>query len=200
MTMLIRTAEIEDVPAIASLHVKGIATGFISSLGEEFVQALYKAVLADKTSCTLVAQDDSGVKGFVAFTQNLNKLYRSIILKSGFRFAVILAGKLFSIKKIKRVFGTLLYPSHTGKLNLPKAELLAIAIAPEGRRSGIATRLVIAGLQACAARSIDEVKVMVAENNTPANRLYQKCGFKPLCKIDSHGTPSNIYVAQILTL
>ncbi len=194
--MIIRVAEIRDVSTIASLHIRGIETGFISSLGHEFVQELYKVVLVDEGSFSFVALDDVEIQGFVAFTQNLDKLYRSVILKSGFRFAVILAGKLFSFKKMKRVFGTLLYPSRTGKLNLPKAELLAIAIAPEGRRSGIATRLVSAGLRACADRSIDSVKVMVAENNVPANRLYQKCGFKLLCQIDSHGVPSNIYVAQ----
>lgn len=172
--MLIRIAEIKDVPAIASLHIKGIERGFISSLGEEFVQALYKAVLVDEQSFVFVALDDGTVQGFVAFSRNLDKLYRSIIRRNAFRFAVILARKMFSFKKIKRVFGTLLYPSRTDKLNLTKAELLAIAIATEGRRSGIATRLVNAGLQAYAERSIDSVKVMVAQNNAPANRLYQK--------------------------
>ncbi len=33
---------------IAKLHIEGIRTGFISSLGQEFVTALYEAVAEDK--------------------------------------------------------------------------------------------------------------------------------------------------------
>jgi len=36
-----------DTSYIAQLHIKAIPTGFISSLGQEFVAALYEAIAKD---------------------------------------------------------------------------------------------------------------------------------------------------------
>lgn len=41
---------------VASLHISGIPTGFISSLGQEFVAVLYEAVAEDKNSFGFVAR------------------------------------------------------------------------------------------------------------------------------------------------
>jgi len=81
-------------------------------------------------------------------------------------------------------------------MDLPSAELLSIVIAPKGRREGLATQLVQAGLQECQKRGIERVKVLVATDNRPANKLYLKCGFELAGQIDSHGVKSNIYVAK----
>jgi len=37
-----------DAPAVAALHIEGIGTGFISSLGIDFVTALYEAIAKSK--------------------------------------------------------------------------------------------------------------------------------------------------------
>lgn len=194
--MNIRPIEIDDVYAIASLHVKGIEGGFISSLGVEFVEALYEVVILDKTSFGFVADDEGNVVGFIAFTVNLNRLYRRIILKSGVRFAFILAGKLLSLKRIKKVCETFFYPSRTARLNLPNAELLAVVIASDSGGKGFGAQLTHVGLEECAKRGIGNVKVMVGKDNIQANKLYSKCGFELICQIDSHGVASNIYVAD----
>jgi hypothetical protein len=39
-----------DVSAVAALHIEGIKTGFISSLGIDFVTALYESIAEDKNS------------------------------------------------------------------------------------------------------------------------------------------------------
>jgi hypothetical protein len=50
---------------VAQLHITGIPTGFISSLGEKFVTELYKAVSDDQNSFCLVAQENEQVLGYV---------------------------------------------------------------------------------------------------------------------------------------
>jgi hypothetical protein len=50
---------------VANLHICGILTGFISSLGEKFVTELYKAVSDDQNSFCLVAQENEQVLGYV---------------------------------------------------------------------------------------------------------------------------------------
>lgn len=43
---------------VASLHIQGISTGFISSLGINFVTALYEAIAEDENSFGFVAVED----------------------------------------------------------------------------------------------------------------------------------------------
>ena len=77
---------------IAKLHIEGINRGFISSLGIDFVTALYEAI-AENESCFGIVSESEEVLGFVAFTKDINELYKSIIRKKGLRFAFLLATK-----------------------------------------------------------------------------------------------------------
>jgi ribosomal protein S18 acetylase RimI-like enzyme len=181
----------------AHLHIEGIPTGFISSLGREFVAALYETIAEDKNSFGFIAVEDDKVLGFVAFSINLSKLYKYVILKKCFKFAFILARKMMSVQAIKKVWANLFYPKKMKDMALPDAELLSIAIAIEGRGRGIAKQLVDAGFEECRKRGIDKVKVLVAVDNEAANKLYKKCEFKLITQIDSHGILSNIYVRDL---
>jgi ribosomal protein S18 acetylase RimI-like enzyme len=182
---------------VASLHVRGINTGFISSLGIDFVSALYEAIAKSASSFGFAIEENNRVLGFVTFSTNLNKLYKSVILKKGWRFALLLAAKMFSLRRIKKVLETLFYPSRVKKMNLPSAELLSIAVDPAICHKGLGTVLVRQSLQRCRELGLDRVKVLVAADNEPANRLYTKCGFKLVGQIDNHGVPSNIYEAKV---
>lgn len=71
---------------MAKLHIEGVSTGFISSLGIDFVTSLYEAITQSKDSFGFVAEENGEVLGFVAFTTNLNKLYKSVILKKSWRW------------------------------------------------------------------------------------------------------------------
>jgi len=192
----IREITVQDAPMVAALHIKGIKTGFISSLGIDFVTALYEAIAKNKSSFGFVAEENDKVLGFIAFTTNLNKLYKSVITKSGIKFALLLVAKIFSLKTIKKVFETLFYPNRIKKLDLPSAELLSIVIDKEQREKGLATGLVQKGLAKCARRGIEKVKVLVAADNQSANKLYKKYGFELVAQIENHGILSNIYVAE----
>jgi len=181
---------------IAKLHVSGISTGFISSLGIDFVTSLYEAIAQSKDSFGFVAEEKHKILGFVACTSNLKRLYKSVILKKGLRLGFLLAGKIFSFGAIKKVFETLLYPSRIKKMDLPCAELISTVVAPEGRRKGLATQLLQKSFQECQKRQIDKINVLVGADNEPANKLYLKCGFFLVGQIKNHGVISNIYVAN----
>jgi len=193
-TIPLKTEHAHD---IAALHIQGINTGFISSLGIDFVTALYEAITRSKSSFGFEVEEGDKVLGFVTFTTNLNRLYKSIIATKGWRFALLLAGKMFSLKRIRKVFETLFYPSRVKKMNLPSAELLSIVVNPEKYHSGLATKLVRKSFEHCQKIGLDKVKVLVAADNGPANKLYLKCGFKLVGQLDNHGVTSNIYEAQI---
>ncbi len=181
---------------IARLHISGISTGFISSLGEEFVTALYEAIAESPYGFGFVEEEEGEVVGFVAFSTNLKSLYKSIFLKRSLRFFFLLASQLFSLKRIKKIMETLFYP---GKVmpDLPQSELISIAVSETQRGKGIAKKLILRGLEEMSKRDIHKVKVLVADFNEAANRLYQKNGFDFSCRVESHGVKSNIYVADV---
>lgn len=186
----------EHASQVARLHISGISAGFISSLGEEFVAALYEAIAESPYGFGFVEEDEGEVAGFIAFTTNLKKLYKTIFLRRGLRFLFILASKLFSFQRIKKILETLFYPGKVAP-ELPQAELLSIAISETQRGKGIAKKLVFRGLDEAAGRDIGRVKVLVADFNKVANKLYQKTGFELFSHIESHGIKSNIYVADM---
>lgn len=194
--MLLRPLKTDDAAHVAQLHIEGISSGFISSLGQAFVTKLYEVIAASEDSFGLVAEDSGKVVGFVAFSSNLSSLYKFVLWHGGAKMFFLLAGKMFSFSRLKRIVQNILYPSKMAKLELPQAELLSIVIAPKARGQGLAPELVQAGLNECANRGIDKVKVLVADANKSANKLYRKCGFEMARRINSHGVASNIYVAK----
>jgi len=194
--MTIRKIVSDDAGGVAGLHISGISTGFISSLGIGFVTALYEAIAKSRYSFCLVAKEKQGIIGFIAFTTNINALYKSVILKKGLRFVFLLAGRMLSVQRIKKALETLWYPSRTEKMKLPSAELLSIVVASEVRRKGLGLELIQKGFMECASRGIDKVKVLVGVENEPANKLYLKSGFELVGQINSHGVASNVYIAK----
>lgn len=194
--MVITDIKHDHAAHIAKLHMQGISTGFISSLGIGFVTALYEAIAENESSFGFVAEQENRILGFVAFSTNLSKLYKYVILKKGFKFAFVLIRKMFSFKVLKKVWENIFYPSKMAKLDLPDAELLSIVVAPQGRGKGIAKQPVGAGFRECKMRGIDKVKVLVAVQNEMANKLYLKCGFELVAQIKNHGIFSNVYVVD----
>ena len=184
----------EHAREVAKLHIEGIGTGFISSLGVNFVTALYKAIAESRESFGYVAIKDSKVVGFATFTQDVNKLYKSIIRTSGIKFSFLLLRKMFSWNAIRRIFETLFYPKRIERLQLPEAEFLSMVVSPEARGYGLATRFVKTGFHECACRGIKELKILAAVSIGPINKMYEKFGFKVRTQMESHGIVSNIYV------
>jgi ribosomal protein S18 acetylase RimI-like enzyme len=195
--MQIERLKTDFVADIANLHYRGIPTGFLSSLGPKFLTALYYAIARSESAFGFVVRENERTLGFIAFTDNLNRLYQVVIKQNFFRFSLLLVCKMLDWSRIKKVLQTLLYPGKTRKLDLPTAELLAIVIDESARGRGLATQLLQVGLDECQNRNIDKVKVLVAADNQPANQLYHKFGFQLVGNILSHNIPSNLYVKSL---
>ena len=58
-----------------------------------------------------------------------------------------------------------------------EAEILTLAVRPEGRRRGAGRALVEAGVRTAAGRGAGRVFLEVADDNTPARALYARAGF-----------------------
>ncbi len=62
----------------------------------------------------------------------------------------------------------------------PEAELLRVAVKPEGRKQGAATKILAELLQKLIPLQVEKVYLEVSEKNLPAIALYRKAGFSNL--------------------
>ncbi len=186
----------EHATEVADLHIRGIPTGFISSLGPKFVTALYVAIAKSEHSLGFVAKKDNKVIGFASFTTDLGKLYKSVIFSHGLKFVILVAWKMLSFKAIRKILETLFYPKRIEKTGWPRAEFLSMVIAEQGRGKGLATRLMYSGFKKLHERGIDKLKILAAVDIVAINKLYEKEGFELAGQVESHGILSNIYVAE----
>ena len=60
------------------------------------------------------------------------------------------------------------------------AEVLTVATGPEHRRRGLADRVLTAAHADCRAAGLREVFLEVAEDNTAAQALYRRLGYRPI--------------------
>ena len=86
--------QVEHAQQVAALHIQCINTGFISSMGIDFVSCLYEAITRSESSFGVVAVRDEKVLGYAAFTTDINALYKSVVLRKGLKFALLLAGRM----------------------------------------------------------------------------------------------------------
>lgn len=184
----------EHARAVADLHISGIHTGFISSLGSAFVTVLYESISENPESFGFVAIIDGRVAGFVSITSDVGQLYRVVFKKNGFRFVLLLGGKLFTFRTLRRIGETFFYRQRLKNLHLPEAEILSMAVAPEARFYGLGPQFIRMGLEECCRRGISEVNILAAATLAPINKMYRLMGFQVRTQVFNHGILSNIYV------
>jgi len=190
----------EDASALAILHREGIKTGFLSTLGERFLRALYQAIPACSVGFGYVwAEADGTVLGFIACSEDTARLYKQVLRRRFFSLALALARFALRPSIIRRCFATLLYPRSTASTEtaLPKAEVLSIAVSEEARGKGVGKVLMAAALEELARRGIPSVRVAVWDGNSVANKYYVRSGYHLATTKTHHGKGMNIYVREI---
>ena len=190
----IRRAGPADSPAIAGLHVREIPWGQLSQLGVPFVTSFYGALSASPRGFAFVAERDGRVEGFASGVADWRAFYREFLRRHpGLAARVLLAG--FRRGRWRRLLETSRYAIAEA---LPPAELVSIAVAPEMRGSGISGDLVRHVLAEFAARRVPAVRVTAGEANAPANRLYERMGFRLHSYLEIHpGEHAAVYVIAL---
>lgn len=189
--MTMRPATDRDLPAIAALHATRIAEGFLSSLGPRFLTRLYRRVLRSPGCFVLVADESGTVQGFAAAVDDLSRLYRRFIIRDGIVAGVAAAPRLATA--LPRVRETLRYPAATAEL--PSAEILAVAVAPNAGGRGVGRSLVAAATAEFARQGVSSAKVVTTADNASALAMYRACGFVTVTPVEVHaGRTSEVLV------
>ncbi len=192
----LRRARRGDAEALARLHRAHIDSGFLASLGQGFLTALYRRISAAPGSFALVAStEELPVAGFVAGTVDTGALYRSFLLRDGLRAAALALPQL--LRRPRRALETLRYGTSAPSASeeLPRAELLSLAVDPRARGRGVGEALVRAFAEELAVLGAPASRVVVAAGNKEALRLYRRCGYRPAASLEVHaGARSEVLV------
>ena len=182
--------------AVAGLHLTGIQSGFLTSLGPRFLRQLYAAIPSCPAGFGRVWQEPDGqVLGFIACTESTGRLYKQSFLRRGLLMALPLLRYMFRFSMLKRMWETLRYPSETTD-DLPAAEVLSIVVSDETRGKGVGKALMKAAMEEFVSRGIKQVRVAVGADNEVANKFYLRCGFELAMTREHHGLNMNIYTSQ----
>ena len=186
-------ATARDADPISRLHAQSIKTGFLASLGENFLRCLYSGLIEDPTAVVLVARAPGGdVVGFVAGSADTKRSFRRILQKRFLAMGIsALPALLAAPGRTREAFETLRYGSMQEE-ELPPAELMSIAVDGRVRSQGLGRRLVKAFLDELTQPA---VRVVVGFENDRARSLYRAHGFVPVKEMEVHkGARSEVLV------
>ena len=142
----------------------------------------------------VVARDNKQVIGFIGGCIDTKKFYRDFFKKYFFIAGFILLSKIFQKAFLKKIFEIIKHIKQKQK-ELPRAELLSIAVAKKFQGQGIGSKMFEKFILEMRKQNIKKFKVIVGEELLPAIKFYEKMNFKfhSECTIHKHKT-SKIYI------
>jgi len=170
-----RLARTTDVDAIADLHARLIAEGFLVRLGRPFLRRLYRRVVRSPRSFAVVVSEGDAVRGFAAVAENTRSFYKEFLVHDGLIAGLCALPR--AVRAPRRVAETLLYGVLTHG-ELPAAEVLATAVDTSARNRGFGVLLVNAAVEELGRRGVASARVVTALDNVPALRVYERAGFR----------------------
>jgi|NOAtaT_6_FD_contig_61_2806829_length_1255_multi_3_in_0_out_0_2 ribosomal protein S18 acetylase RimI-like enzyme len=170
-------AQLEDLEAIAYLHMKAFPNFFLTAMGLSFVREYYRAVLEFPDSIAMVIQRENKLLGFIVGFGNPEAFYdfyrKRRLRLVGLTFWAIIR-KPYLIKRI------LLNFRRVSDIKTPESdiELSSLAVTPDEQGRGIGTKLIQSFLQIATERKYQNVYLTTdSQSNDSVNYFYSKLGF-----------------------
>jgi ribosomal protein S18 acetylase RimI-like enzyme len=194
---VIRTARVEDLAAIVTIHQKAFQHFFLTRMGATFLRRYYEHVLHYASGIVLVSEWNGILGGFACGFGDPAEFYRSM-WRQRLTFALPALGALLRnpflgghmINAVRRI-------QTSATAGLPSScELSSIAVTPEAAGNGLGKELLRAFLEHSWARRAQCVYLTTdAAGNEAANALYREIGFQQArCFQQQKGRWMNEYV------
>ncbi len=175
----VESAEKELLNEIVKIHMDTFHGFFLTFMGKGFLKTMYSSYCKHAKSGLLVAMDEEDrIMGFLAWSGELSELYKFMIKRKLFSFALHSLGAFFRKPKIFiRLIRAFLKPGESKRAE-SYVELASIGVLPDAKRSGIGSML-IDRLKENVDFSVYEYITLETDavDNEGANRFYQKNGF-----------------------
>lgn len=185
----------ETIRQVGRLHAENLDQSFLSTLGEQFLFLMYRAIDECDGAVLVIESGERGVSGFVSGAESMSLIYRQM-LRHWPQLIASLAPSLLNPVKIWRILEILYYSQLNIKRDgLPRFELLSIAVDREYRGRGVSDRLYERLIDHCRSLNEPAFKIIVGEALRPAHRFYERMGAEVVGEVCVHtGQRSLIYV------
>jgi len=178
----------EELNQITKIHISSFKSGFLVFLGFNFLKLLYSYATRSELSILVIAinKNTNQVAGFILGTTNTSLFYKKFLKQKFLPAFLYIFPKIFSIKILKKITETLIYPQKKELRQMPKSELLVFAVKKDCRGTGLAQKLFIQLGKIFKEKNIKEFKFTTGKNLIGAQKFYEKIGAKKISTIQIH--------------
>lgn len=175
-----------------NLHQEVIFGGFLTKLGPRFLSRFYRAVATMPDSFLITARDGEDVIGLIAGSTNSKKVVRQFFVREAIFFIPHIAGVLLRPSYLRRIIETLIYPSKQEFSDLPDAEILNFAIAPQTQGKGVGQKMFNALCEEFRKRDIADIRIVTGGAQESAQRFYERAGAQRVTSVAVHGKDQSV--------
>jgi hypothetical protein len=181
---------------VASLHIASIPSGFLPTLGLNFLSLMYRCIDEAASTILITKYKDDQLVGFVTGSVGTANLYRLMLLHP-FTLVFALLPLVFSAKKVRKIFSILNHSSGSVRASYPAPELLTICVNSSFRRQGVADELYVKLCNHFKSKSVNEFVIIVGKA-LDANQFYLKQGASVVGQLQVHaGSNSNVFIQRV---
>lgn len=181
---------------VAQLHYHSLKTGFLPTLGVNFLALMYKCIDEANFSILITKYKKSKLTGFVTGSLGSSSLFK-LMLKHPISLIFTLAPIIFNLKKLRKVINICKHISSSERKKYPKPELLSICVNPDYQGQGIGFELYQQLLQYFKSVPVSEFIIVVGQS-LKANSFYKNQGAKKIGELQIHpNVNSNIFIQRL---
>lgn len=205
---VLRTSRLTDseVREAARIQMAELRSGFLSSLGEDALSLIFRSFSKNDAGILILAvgASDNSVVGYALAARDTKAAYRQFLASDSRAALRIFLPKLLSATRVRRAVETLVYPfrrKEVGAVDLPKAELLDIAVAGGFQGRGVGRLLFEALVEDFAAVGISRFAIPTSASLIGAHRFYEARGAVRVLETQVHaGESTAIYIYDSTSL
>ncbi len=164
---------------LLKIHMETFTGFFLTFLGKGFLQQMYKGFIAHNNSGLIVAKNENGIIGVLAYSEDLSAFYKYLIKTRLVQFVWYSLGA--AIRKpsaMVRLIRAFLKPGDTRREE-KYVELSSICVSPEVKGQHIGSKMIDKLKEMFDADKFAYINLETdAINNDAINAFYVKNGFK----------------------
>lgn len=182
------------IKAITSIHIQSLKGDFLPSLGNYFLETMYRGLIGRSGVYGFVDLEKLEVIGFIIGTKDMDKFFKTAIKANFLKLSLLLLLRILRSPKIlKKILETFLYSKKDQGV---KAELVVIAILKKWQGKGIGRKLIKSLEDKFITEKINKYKLAVYSDKK-AVRFYEKLSFNKVSNFNLYGKSWYIYEKKI---
>ena len=185
----------EVISQVVDIHLATFKDFFLTFMGRGFLKQMYKAYIKHSKSNILIAEDENGVVGFLAYSEQMSELYKYMIKHQLIPFAWYSLGAFLRKPKVfMRLVRAFLKPGEAHREE-NYIELSSIGVHPDAKTNGIGSKLIDFLKQEVDFDFFEYIALETdAVDNDNVNKFYVKNGFELAREFTTHeGRKMNEY-------